>query len=304
MAQPNANPSKAEEIRIGISGACLMMPADPAKRAEEINRLHHLAEEEKEAVEAIKDRVGLKEAIKRANKVFGISKHTLKILKILDGVPAAGDRAAILTQVFVLSKDKGDLDKDLVTLAQEAEAAAGQQADDQGSVFDKTSEGERRGGSDAQPQHVEQPAEHVGPAPTPGIPLDQALAAFEAANANYKGKGRKPKALIQAEKDLEEAKAAAAGEVQTGSAESAQIDDDLPELPAAQNGQVSREVSEGAAESDAFLKAQIEQRKVGTASSEPPAAPKAPVVLDDDLPPPAPRVANGEHRGLGPDAYH
>lgn len=258
MTQPNSNPDKAEEIRLGVANACLMMPGESTKRAEEINRLHHLLDEEKEAVAEAKETVGVGEHAKRLKDVYGIAKPTLAIMKILDKVKKHGDRAAVITQVNLLSKDVGYVDKDLVTLAQEAEATAGQGSADQGSVFDKTTTGQRQGGASAEPRHVPQDAAPAGPAPTPGIPLDEALRAYEAANAAWGGKGRKPKAVTEAAKVVEAAeKAKLEAEAAAGNPPTSEPDAEFDEPPAA----------------------------------APPPAPKgrakAAPVLDDDLPPPA-----------------
>lgn len=274
MTQPNSNPDTAEEIRIGVANACLMFPGESAKRAEEINRLHHLLDEEKEAVAEAKETVGVSEHRKRLISVYGIDKHTLAIMKILDKVKKHGDRAAVITRVNLLSKDVGYVDKDLVTLAQEAEATAGQGSADQGSVFDKTTTGQRQGGAAAEPRHVQQDAAPAGPAPTPGIPLEEALKNYEAAKEAWSGKGRKPKALLEAAKIVEDA-------------EKAKLEADAANVPV--------EPVKPADDFDA------------PAAAAPPPAPKgrakAAPALDDDLPPPAPRNAHAA-RGLGPDAIH
>ena len=279
MSQPESNPSTAEEIRIGITGACLMMPKDPAMRREEMERLHNLEANQKEAVSETKEEIGLKAHEKRLTKVFGISKVTLRIMKLLDGVKKHGDRAAVLTQVNVLSEDLGYCDKDLVTLAEEAKASAGQQRDDTGSIFDNTSEGQRRGGTDAEPRLTIATPIAAEPAPTPGIPLSEALAAYEAAKEAWSGKGRKPKTLKEAEAAVEAAEKA---EVERQAAEPEQRADDFdqpddpgPVHPAHQ--QMHEDESE---------------------------QPQAASDLDDELPPAAPKKGNSEHRGLGPDAYH
>lgn len=273
--QPNSNPDKAEEIRLGVANACLMMPGESTKRAEEINRLHHLLDEEKEAVAEAKETVGVSEHRKRLISVYGIDKHTLAIMKILDKVKKHGDRAAVITRVNLLSKDVGYVDKDLVTLAQEAEATAGQGSADQGSVFDKTTTGQRQGGAAAEPRHVQQDAAPAGPAPTPGIPLDEALARYEEANKAWSGKGRKPKALIEAGKAVEEAeKAKLEAEAAAAPVEPVKAADDFDEPPAA---------------------------------AAPPPAPKgrakAAPVLDDELPPAAPKKGAALAGASGSGSY-
>lgn len=283
----NSNPSTAEEIRIGITGALLMMPRESVTRREEIQRLHHLEGELREAVAEVKGESGYADHKKRLGKVFGMAKETLAIMKILDGIKKHGDRAAVLTQVNVLSEDCGYTDKDLVTLAEEAKAQAGQQRDDQGSVFDQTSEGQRRGGKDVQPKHVaEKPAE-TAPAPTPGLSYDEIVKGYEEANAAYQakgGKGRKPKALVEAKAALDAA--------------NAERENAEPEQPrAAAPGEVSAEMRAGAAEGDAFLKAEADKRK--PANDAKPAAPE----IDDELPPPAPRRGSPLAGGNGQGTY-
>lgn len=268
----NANPSSAEEIRIGVANACLRMPRESSTRREEIERLHHLKDREKDLVSEAKEEAGVKEHEKRLTKVFGISKKAIAFLASLDK-EKPGDRAAILTQVALLSKDAGYFDKDLVSLAEEAEATAGQGQDDQGSVFDNTPTGSRQGGTDAQPRHVEEKPVEAAPAPTPGLSPEEIVRRFEEANAAYEAKGkkgRKPKALIEATEAYEalspaDLKAAAGVEPR-----------------AAEPGEIGRDMAAGAAEGDAFLKAEAEKRSGKKAEPEP---------LDDDLPPPAPRRA-------------
>lgn len=282
MTQSNSNPSAAEEIRMGVANACLMMPRESSTRREEIERLHHLTEREKELVAEAKDEAGVKDHVKRLNKVFGVSKAALQIMKILDKVGKPGDRAAVLTQVGLLSKDVGYTDKDLVSLAEEAEATAGQGQDEQGSVFDNTPTGSRQGGKDAQPQHVAEKSAETAPAPTPGLSYEEIVQRFEEAKAAHEakgGKGRKPKVLVEAKAALDAANA----EREQGATETP---------PAAAPGEVGAEMRAGAAEGDAFLKAEANKRK--PADAAPSAEP-----LDDSLPPPAPRratQASGSYR--------
>lgn len=274
----SSNPSNAEEIRLGVANACLMMPRESSTRREEIERLHHLKEREKDLVTEAKDEAGVKEHEKRLTKVYGISKKAIAFMAALDK-EKPGDRAAILTQVALLSKDQGYFDKDLVSLAEEAEATAGQGQDDQGSVFDNTPTGSRQGGTDAQPRHVEEKPVEAAPAPTPGLPPEEIVRRFEEANAAYEAKGkkgRKPKALIEAT-EAYEALSPADLKAATG-----------VEPRAAEPGEIGRDMAAGAAEGDAFLKAEAEKRSGKKAEPEP---------LDDSLPPPAPRRAATQASG-------
>lgn len=264
----NANPSSAEEIRIGVANACLRMPRESSTRREEIERLHHLKDREKDLVSEAKEEAGVKAQENRLTKVYGISKKAIAFLASLDK-EKPGDRAAILTQVALLSKDAGYFDKDLVSLAEEAEATAGQGQDEQGSVFDNTPTGSRQGGTDAQPRHVEEKPVEAAPVPTPGLSPEEIVRRFEEANAAYEAKGkkgRKPKALIEATEAYEALQAGEQGE----------------QPRAAEPGEIGRDMAAGAAEGDAFLKAEAEKRAGKKQEPEP---------LDDDLPPPAPRRA-------------
>ena len=268
----NANPSSAEEIRIGVANACLRMPRESSTRREEIERLHHLKDREKDLVSEAKEEAGVKAQENRLTKVYGISKKAIAFLASLDK-EKPGDRAAILTQVALLSKDAGYFDKDLVSLAEEAEATAGQGQDEQGSVFDNTPTGSRQGGTDAQPRHVEEKPVEAAPAPTPGLSYDEIVKGYEEANAAYQakgGKGRKPKALVEAKAALDAANAERGGE------------------PGAAPGEIGAAMAASAAEGDAFLKAEAEKRAGKKAEPEP---------LDDDLPPPAPRRAAAQASG-------
>ncbi|MGG3810933.1 hypothetical protein ABEV34_04690 [Methylorubrum rhodesianum] len=270
----NANPSSAEEIRIGVANACLRMPRESSTRREEIERLHHLKDREKDLVSEAKEEAGVKAQENRLTKVYGISKKAIAFLASLDK-EKPGDRAAILTQVALLSKDAGYFDKDLVSLAEEAEATAGQGQDEQGSVFDNTPTGSRQGGTDAQPHHVDEKPVEAAPSPTPGLPPEEIVRRFEEANAAYEAKGkkgRKPKALIEATEAYEALQASEQGE----------------QPRAAEPGEIGRDMAAGAAEGDAFLKAEAEKRSGKKAEPEP---------LDDSLPPPAPRRAATQASG-------
>ncbi len=288
-------PDVKEQIRLGVANACLMMPAKSEDRRDALNELYSRQDREKELVANAREEAGVAEQLKRLHKIHGVAKATTQIMKILDKVQAAGDRAAILTQVGLLSKDVGYVDKDLVTLAQEAESSAGQQQDDQGSVFDRTSEGQRRGGKDAQPKQDEAKGDQLPPhVPTRGISLDEARKQLEAYldASNRRGKaGRKPEEQKRLEEQVKQAEAAAA--------------DPLADKPEAEPGDITGALREGNAASEQHIR----EHSAKPAKDElPPAAPsrgqqKAAVALDDELPPPAPR-RNAAHRGLGPDAIH
>lgn len=230
----NSNPTAAEEIRLGVVNSCLRMPADPQQRRDLIQALFDKGERLKDRVVTLKDEVGLAGHENQLQSVYGVAKATQRILKIL-GPLKTGDRAAVLTQTGLLSKDMGWCDKDLVTLAQEAEAQAGQVDDDQGSVFDKTTAGARLGG---EPRHVEPTSTPPEPAPTPGMDLAEAQAKFEEHLAVYKakgGKGRKPKALVEAEAAVTAAEKARTEQEHAAKAEPAEkgdpdeFDDEIPE---------------------------------------------------------------------------
>ncbi|KMO18883.1 hypothetical protein [Methylobacterium indicum] len=194
----NSNPDVTEQIRLGVANSCLKMPKDPGERRDLIQGLFEKAERVKESVAEVKEEIGVAGHEKRLHAVYGVAKATQRALKILHPMKP-GDRAVVLTQIGILAKDLGWADKDLVTLAEEAEATAGQAQDDQGSIFDKTSTGKAMGG---EPHHMEPAVTAPEPAPTPGIDLAEAQRIYEENLAAYKakgGKGRKPKALVEAE---------------------------------------------------------------------------------------------------------
>lgn len=143
---------------------------------------------------------------------------TNQIPKLLRLSP--GEAAAQVVQFIHSAKECGLMEGDLVTMMGEAEASKSTARGDhgQGSVFDKTSEGQRRGGTKAQPKPVEQKEEPAAPKPSEGIPAAEALKMFEAARdaavekyaavkteKGYEGKGRKPKEVKAAEVEMEEA---------------------------------------------------------------------------------------------------
>ncbi|KMO21401.1 hypothetical protein [Methylobacterium platani] len=204
----DTNPTAAEEIRLGVANSCLKLPKDATERRELVQALFDKADRQKNDIANAKSEAGLQSHENRLQNVFGVARATQRILKVL-GPLKPGDRAAVLTQTGLLSQDMGWCDKDLVMMAEEAEAVAGQGQDDQGSMFDKTTAGARMGG---EPTPVEPGSTPPEPGPTPGLSVEEYTRRFQEAHDAWKakgGRGRRPKALVDAEKDLEEAKRAA-----------------------------------------------------------------------------------------------
>lgn len=206
----DANPTTAEEIRLGVANSCLKMPKDPEQRRELVQSLFDKGNKLKDRISAAKDEAGVQSHENRLQNVYGVARKTQQILKILNPMKP-GDRAAVLAQAGLLSQDMGWCDKDLVTLAEEAEAVAGDAQDEQGAMFDKTGTGARLGG---EPKPVEARTDAPPAAePTPGLSVEEYTRRFQEAHDAWKakgGRGRRPKALVDAEKDLEEAKRAVA----------------------------------------------------------------------------------------------
>lgn len=206
----NSNLTANEEIRLGVVNSCLKMPKDTEQRRDLVQALFDKGNKLKDRISAAKDEAGVQSHENRLQNVYGVARKTQQILKILNPMKP-GDRAAVLAQTGLLSQDMGWCDKDLVTLAEEAEEVAGDAQDDQGAMFDKTGTGARLGG---EPKPVEARTEALPAAePTPGLSVEEYTRRFQEAHDAWKakgGRGRRPKTLVDAEKDLEEAKRAAA----------------------------------------------------------------------------------------------
>jgi hypothetical protein len=232
----NSNPDVTEQIRLGVANSCLKMPKDPGERRDLIHGLFEKAERVKESVAEVKEEIGVAGHEKRLHAVYGVAKATQRALKILHPMKP-GDRAVVLTQLGILAKDLGWADKDLVTLAEEAEAAAGQAQDDQGSIFDKTATGKAMGG---EPRHAEaEPGTAAAePGTTPGLSIEEYTRRFQEAHDAWKakgGRGRKPKVLVEAEAALTAAEKARTEQEHAAKAEPAaagdddDFEDDIPE---------------------------------------------------------------------------
>lgn len=230
----NSNPDVTEQIRLGVANSCLKMPKDPGERRDLIQSFFDKHDAAAEKVADAKEEVDVSGAEKRLQAVYGIAKATQKILRTLKPLKP-GDRAVVLTQVGLLSKDIGWADKDLVTLAEEAEATAGQAQDDQGSIFDKTATGKAMGG---EPRHVEPEAAAPESQQSEGLPFEEYQRRFQEAHDAWKakgGRGRKPKALVEAEAALTAAEKARTEQEHAAKAETAaagdddDFEDDIPE---------------------------------------------------------------------------
>ncbi|KMO34290.1 hypothetical protein VP06_14550 [Methylobacterium aquaticum] len=207
---------------------------------------------------------------KRMREVFG---HHPMAVKIRDAMLKArpGEREAIVAQVRLMLEDAGcEVQFDLF------HSQPGKPSEqDNGSVFDRGAAGERQGQEQFDPARAQKAATETAPepAPTPGIPLDEAEKVFT-------------KNLAAAEARKEKGKGGRKAKVERTPAD---------------------EIREGTAEADAVLKEQIAKsakpgrgRKPKAANTDapddPPPAAAAPDIDDDlgdlDDPPAAPLHAN------------
>lgn len=126
---------------------------------------------------------------KRMHQVFGITKQAMQIRSILNKCPD-GVYEATMQQVQLFMADTNRP----IQLSMKLEPGKGV-ADDQGSIFDKTSAGEHVGaerGDDPGRASKRAGGPPPAPTPTPGIPLEEAEAKFKAAGeaAQAKREGR------------------------------------------------------------------------------------------------------------------
>ncbi len=285
MAKADKLTELQREIVRAQNDALLRLPKDRDERIRLIHGYRLEKAKENDLIAQAKKDVGSSETLKRLTGTYGLKKQTVTFINVLSEM-AAADRSACIRQVINHSADEGWIIPDLFD-----EGAIGVGSNDEAgdtAGFDATSEGQRRGGTKSEPRTTEQFAasNDTGPAPTPGIPLDVALKAFEEANEKYGGKrGPKPKELKEAIANLEAAKAVAAAE-EAPQADAGDDVDDIPELPEAAPGQVSREMSEGVAEAEEHLAEQIEQTQ--SAPTKPKRAPRKKAAAADATPPAPP----------------
>lgn len=302
--------AEQEAIRNAQNDARSLLPADTQERIALIFNFSLAKEAEKKAVAEAKEESGAAAALDHLVKKRGLEKDAIGFIDKLSKKEAP-IRARILAQVFGYADDFGWFLRDLFDGAAVGVGTADEAGE--GAVFDSTSEGGRRGGAKAQPRMVEEMAEsHAGPAPTPAVPLDEALKQLEAYRAaNPPKRGAKPKELKALEAQVETARAAH-NEAEAGPAE----------LPEAQPGEITEALRQDSAASEAHIREQVagpsappdeepvvEKPKRGRkpkADPAPAAAPPPPPPAeeeDDDSIPPGPPVHRPDALGSEPSSY-
>lgn len=237
--------------------------------------------EAKKAAEDAKKKVGADEHLKRMTKDYGYEKVAIDIIGKLKKITDPEKLGRVSRQVFETMKDEGMLVPDLFD-AGVLGMTEGRAADSSDKpVFDNTPKGSQTkglGGAAAKP----------GPTPAgvkPTAPVDLRVAAatleltnFQAANPGAL-KGKKKAELTRLQDAVKEAEALAVSDPEGGKAPAvenppsldvaqngaglpevnpdAPTDADLPELPAADGAQVSQEIAQGSAASDAHLAGQV-----------------------------------------------
>lgn len=256
MASPEKLSNEQKEIIRSQNDALLRLPADLDTRLKLFADARLLRARENDQIAQVKKESGLRDHEKRLLEDYRIVPQTLKIAAILAKMPAT-TRAACCRQLIKVIEDEQYVYRDLFD-----EGAIGKEASDLegGAVFDRTSEGGRRGGAKAQPRTVDEMAKsnvvHLPQhKPTEGIPLDVALRNFEEANARVaayrKEHGIKPGAKKKELRDLEAAAEQARITHEAAAAAAAAGPADLPE---AKPGEVSEAMRAGAAESEAHIR--------------------------------------------------
>lgn len=256
--------NEQREIVRAQNDALLRLPKDRDERIKLIHGYRLEKAKENDLIAQAKKDVGSSETLKRLTGSYGLKKQAVTFINVLAEM-SASDRSAALRQVINHGEDEGWIIPDLFdagAIGVGSNDEAGQTAG-----FDATSEGGRRGGDKAQPRTTEEmAASHAGPAPTPGIPLDEAERRLEEYRAkNPPKRGAKPKELKALEAAVEAARAAEQP-AQEGEGEGP------ADLPEAKPGEVTEAMREGAAESEAHIREQVAGPG---APSPPPADPAA-----------------------------
>jgi hypothetical protein len=259
MAKTDSLTNEQREVMRAQNDALLLWPEDRAERLKEWDNLTLTRARMNDKIAQVKKEVGLSDLEKTMIDTRGVVPQTMKIMAMLTKMPA-GPRSACCRQVMKLIDDRNFVIADLLD-----EGAIGKSRSDLegGAVFDRTSEGKRRGGATAQPRTTDQMAQsnvvHLPPHnPTDPVPLDVALKRLEEYRAANKPKaGAKPKVLRELEASVEAARAREAAV------------DPLADKPEAEPGQVTAGLREGAAESEQHIRDAVAG---GPAAPPPPAA--------------------------------
>lgn len=301
MAKPTLNNEQREIVR-AQNDALLRLPESRDDRLALIHGYRREKALENDKIAQAKKDVGSSETLKRLTGTYGLKPQAIRTINVLAEM-APTDRSAALRQIISHGEDEGWIIPDLFDHG----AYGVGTNDDAGETggFDKTSEGQRRGGAKAEPRTTEQmAASHEPPGTGPGLPPEEIIRRFEEANAAYLakgGKGRKSKEFNEAKAayDALNAQGAAPQEGEAAPVEplAPPPEAEVPpveKLPTAAPGQVSAEIKAGVAESEAVLAEQVaasatareakgpKPRTRKKVEAAPPAPPPPPVDTDDD----------------------
>lgn len=258
MTKADKLTNEQREIVRAQNDALLRLPKDRDDRIKLIHGYRLEKAKENDLIAQAKKDVGSSETLKRLTGSYGLKKQAVTFINVLSEM-SASDRSAALRQVINHGEDEGWIIPDLFdagAIGVGSNDAAGETAG-----FDRTSEGQRRGGAKAEPRTAEQMAEsHAGAGPVPGVPLDEALKQLEAyREANPPKRGAKPKELKRLEAQVEasrEAHNAAEGE---GPAD----------LPEAKPGEITESLREANAASEAHIRDAVDGPGAPPAEDEP-----------------------------------
>lgn len=293
MAKQTELSHEQREIVRAQNDALLRLPKDRDERIKLIHGYRRDKALENDKIAQAKKDVGSSETLKRLTGTYGLKPQAIKFINVLAEM-APTDRSAALRQVINHGDDEGWIIPDLFD-----HGAVGVGSNDEAGEtagFDATSEGKRRGGAQAQPRTTEEMAASHQPAPTPGLPLDEALKQLEAYRAaNPPKRGRKAAELVRLEKQVEDAKTSAA-EQPDGESPAAEI----PDLPESAPGEITQSLREGTTEAEAHIAEQVaaaepkadkpkgrSRKKADAAETAPPpppaeAGPSAPPAEDEE----------------------
>lgn len=199
-------PTKADERQTVIAAqndALLRWPEDIASRNKQVDDLRAAEKKESDAVKTAKAAAGFKNAKDLLVQRNGWMKETVSTVLTLEKM-APDARARYCRQVMKVIDDRQYVYPDLFD-----NGAIGLPATEPDKpLFDSTSEGQRRGGSKAEPRPAPAPAAAAPAREIPTLSLEEAQKNLDAELAKRDGKrGPEPKSLKEARAALEMAKA-------------------------------------------------------------------------------------------------
>ena len=175
------------------------LPAEPERRCEILDGLRRKEETLREQTKEIRDEIHVSGEVKRLTSVFGIRKAAINVKRIIDKLGSPEEVTAVWHQVQMMASDfKWDSAPGLFDIT-----TIGKTAPENGSIFDKTSSGEKQASERGDDPGRARKRGGKGAAPAPvdtgKLSDDEALAVFE---ANKDKAPKPPGAADEDEADL------------------------------------------------------------------------------------------------------